>query len=164
MNSSGAATGSLLAVLHRPGLEVVLDPRANAGLIPTLEPWSRAEPVRPLRLWVGPEGGSNDQEAGDLTARGVQAARLGPHILRIETAASVVLRDTIQQHMANFAYVIRTDRAANAGVVAAYVDGLAGALALTIAGGHGSRTEVIDMTIKVLRDAIDRDLRHLVRI
>lgn len=83
--------------------------------------------------------------------------------LRIESAASVTARDMIQRHMQVFAHVIRTDRAANQSVVAAYVDGLAGAVALTITGGHGSRTDVIEAAITKLREAIDRDLRHLAR-
>lgn len=81
--------------------------------------------------------------------------------LRIESAASVTARDMIQNHMHTFAHVIRTDRAASQSTVAAYVDGLAGTVALTIAGGHGSRTDVIEATIKTLREAIDRDLRHV---
>lgn len=81
--------------------------------------------------------------------------------LRIESAASIVARDIIQRHMHVFAHVIRTDRAANRSTVAAYIDGLAGAVALTIAGGHGSRTDVIEATIKTLREAVDRDLMHL---
>ena len=85
------------------------------------------------------------------------------HGLRIESAASVTLRDTIIKHMQTFAHVIRRDRAANASVVAAYVDGLAGATALTIVGGHGSREDVVDAVIKSLRLAVERDLRHLVR-
>lgn len=83
--------------------------------------------------------------------------------LRIESAASVILRDNIQKHMQIFAHVIRHDRSANASVVAAYVDGLAGATALTIAGGHGGRTDVIDAVIKSFREAIERDLKHLAR-
>ncbi len=83
--------------------------------------------------------------------------------LRIESAASVTLRDSIQHHMQAFGLVIRRDRAANAGVVAAYVDGLAGATALTIAGGHGSREDVIEAVIKSLRLAVERDLGHLAR-
>lgn len=83
--------------------------------------------------------------------------------LRIESAASVILRDTIVKHMATFMHVIRHDRAANAGVVAAYVDGLAGAVALTIAGGHGSREDVMLATMEKLREAINRDLVHLAR-
>lgn len=81
--------------------------------------------------------------------------------LRIETAASVILRYQITQHMERFGVVIRRDRACNAAVVAAYVDGLAGATALTIAGGHGPRTEVIEAVIKSFRTAVDRDLSHL---
>ena len=83
--------------------------------------------------------------------------------MRLETAASVVLRDAIVRHMEQFAYVIRRDRACNAAVVAAYVDGLAGATALTIAGGHGSREQVIEAVVKSLRLAVDRDLQHLAR-
>ena len=83
--------------------------------------------------------------------------------LRIETAASITLRDTITKHMHTFAHVIRADRAANAGVVAAYIDGLAGAAALTVAGGHGSRNDVTEAVVKSLRDAIERDLKHLAR-
>lgn len=81
--------------------------------------------------------------------------------LKIESAASVIARDMIQQHMAVFAHVIRTDRAANQSTVAAYIDGLAGVIALTIVGGHGSSAYIVDTAIKTLRDAIDRDLRHL---
>ncbi len=83
--------------------------------------------------------------------------------LRIESAASVVARDMIQKHVGTFAHVIRTDRAANRSTVAAYIDGLAGVIALTVAGGHGSRREVIDSTVAKLYEAIDRDLRRLAR-
>jgi hypothetical protein len=83
--------------------------------------------------------------------------------LRIESAASVTARDMIQKHVNIFAHVIRTDRAAGQSTVAAYVDGLAGVAALTIAGGHGSRADVIEATVARLREAIDRDLRHLAR-
>lgn len=82
--------------------------------------------------------------------------------LRIETAAGVTARDMIAQHLATFGLVIRTDRIAGKSAVAAYVDGLAGAMALAIAGGkQGSKDEAIDATMVALRDAIDRDLRHL---
>jgi hypothetical protein len=36
---------------------------------------------------------------------------------------------------------------------------LAGATALTIAGGHGSREQVIEAVIQSLRTGVDRDLR-----
>lgn len=83
--------------------------------------------------------------------------------LRIESAASVVARDMIQKHTHAFAHVIRTDRAANQSTVAAYIDGLAGAIALTIAGGHGSRDEVVTGVICALQEAVARDLGHLTR-
>jgi hypothetical protein len=81
--------------------------------------------------------------------------------LKIETAAGVTARDAIRQHMQSFALTIRTNRLSGQAVVAAYVDGLAGAVALTIAGGHGSKDDVIDATIAKLREAVDRDLRYL---
>lgn len=81
--------------------------------------------------------------------------------LRIESAASVVARDMIQNHVRIFAHVIRTDRAANQSTVAAYIDGLAGVMALTIAGGHGSRNEVLAETIIQITRTLERDLRHL---
>lgn len=81
--------------------------------------------------------------------------------LRIESAASVIARDTISQHLDLFAHVITRDRVAGQSVVAAYIDGLAGAVALTIAGGHGSKPEIIEATVTKLREAIERDLRHM---
>lgn len=81
--------------------------------------------------------------------------------LRIETAAAVTARDMISHHLSAFALAIRTDRHAGQTTVAAYIDGLAGAASLVIAGGHGSKDEVINNTISKLRDAIERDLKHL---
>lgn len=81
--------------------------------------------------------------------------------LRIESAASVTLRDTIQKHMQTFAHVIRRDRAAGASVVAVYTDGLSGAMALVVAGGYGSRHDVLRETIKKLTENFERDLRHM---
>lgn len=88
----------------------------------------------------------------------------GPNAgLRIESAASVIMRDQIMRHMEVFSRVLRRDRAAGQSTIAAYVDGLAGAVALTIAGGHGSQSDVTEATVKILREAIDRDLQHLGR-
>ena len=81
--------------------------------------------------------------------------------LRIETAASVTARDMITRHLDVFGRAIKADRAANRATVAAYLDGLAAVLALTIVGGHGSREEVIAANMRQLLDAIDRDLKHL---
>lgn len=81
--------------------------------------------------------------------------------LKIETAAGVILRDAIRNHMATFAFSIRCSHHGGRSVVAAYVDGLAGAMALTITGGHGSKEEIINATVTKLREALDRDLQHL---
>jgi hypothetical protein len=83
--------------------------------------------------------------------------------LSLETGASVILRDFINQHMAQFAWVLQADMLASRAVVATYIDGLAGAAALAIQGGLGSREEVIALTEKTLREAIERDLQHLAR-
>lgn len=81
--------------------------------------------------------------------------------LSIEVAAGVTARDLIAQHFRAFYLVMKTDRAAGKAAVAAYIDGLAGAMALTIAGGHGSYWEVMAATEAKLREAVDRDLKHL---
>ncbi len=86
---------------------------------------------------------------------------MSPPGLSIETAASVTLLDFIKKHMSQFALVIRRDRAAGISVSGAYVEGLAGALSLTIAGGHGSREEVLAATYNKLCEKVDRDLRLL---
>lgn len=88
--------------------------------------------------------------------------------LRLETAASVILRDMIKDHFQKFQFAIQSDRAASRAVVAAYVDGLSGALALAITARHGSLEDTLEATIKQLRDAVTRDLqawegRHAVR-
>ena len=85
--------------------------------------------------------------------------------LRIEAAASVVARDMITKHLGSglLSHVISKDRIAGQATAAAYIDGLAGVVALTIAGGHGSKSEVVESTIKALCDAIERDLKHLRR-
>lgn len=84
--------------------------------------------------------------------------------LSIESAASIVLRDTIMQHMQIFGHVIRFDKVAGQSVASAYIDGLAGALAFIIAGRHGgSKDDVLDEAVQKLREALDRDLQHLGR-
>ncbi len=81
--------------------------------------------------------------------------------LKIETAAAFTLRDSIRQHMQSFGLTIRCHRSSGQAVVAAYIDGLAGAVALTIAGGHGGKDDIVNATVTKLREAVDRDLRHL---
>lgn len=60
---------------------LVLDPRAEGG-IKTL-PTAAQEVV----LLIGPEGGLSDREVDAALAHGYQGVRMGPRILRTETAA-----------------------------------------------------------------------------
>lgn len=83
--------------------------------------------------------------------------------LTIESAASVTLRDVLQQHMNAFGPAIARDRAASQSVVAAYIDGLAGAVALAIAGRQGYREDMILATIEKFRECVNRDLVELAR-
>lgn len=83
--------------------------------------------------------------------------------LRVESAASVTIRDTMHKHLSVFAHVIRTDRVAGKSTHAEYVNGLSGVIALLVAGGHGSKEDVLNGTIEKLREYVDRDLRHLGR-
>jgi len=58
----------------------------------TLDPWTSATikqlaPTDRLRLVIGPEGGFSDREVAATTLAGFQPVRLGPRVLRTETAA-----------------------------------------------------------------------------
>ena len=81
--------------------------------------------------------------------------------LKIETAAGVTLRDAIRQHMVTFALTISASRHTGQAVIAAYIDGLAGAMALAIVAGHASKEDVVNATLAKLREAVDRDLQYL---
>jgi 16S rRNA (uracil1498-N3)-methyltransferase len=71
-----------------------LDPRATTSFSEWLGRdrggWSWSEAL-PLRLLVGPEGGFTADEESSLRASGAAAACLGPHTLRVETAACAAL-------------------------------------------------------------------------
>jgi 16S rRNA (uracil1498-N3)-methyltransferase len=74
-----------LETLARPdGVGLVLDPTARATLR-TLDPMTSASVV------VGPEGGFSDGELDRLARRGFQRVRLGPRILRTETAGPAAI-------------------------------------------------------------------------
>ncbi len=62
-----------------------LDPRAERSLPELLS--ADAAHERPLALVVGPEGGFSPAEQELLDAAGALRGRLGPHVLRIATAA-----------------------------------------------------------------------------
>jgi 16S rRNA (uracil1498-N3)-methyltransferase len=60
-------------------------------LHPVAEPLtSHAKPAR-LAFLIGPEGGLSDAEVEQAKAAGFHAARLGPRVLRTETAPVVAL-------------------------------------------------------------------------
>jgi hypothetical protein len=82
--------------------------------------------------------------------------------LSLETASSVIARDFIKKHMAQYHHVIRTDKLAGRAVAAAYIDALAGTLALVIAGGE-SKDDVLETVRHTLRASVERDLKHLRR-
>ena len=71
---------------------VVLDPAAERPLGEVLAgeegAWNR---TRPVLLAIGPEGGFDGEEQAALAERGARPARLGLHVLRIETAAEAAL-------------------------------------------------------------------------
>lgn len=60
--------------------QLVLDPRAESGL-------QELQPARNVRLLIGPEGGLDDTEVRLAAEAGFRRVRLGPRILRTETAA-----------------------------------------------------------------------------
>jgi len=70
-----------LAILPPGGLRLILDPDAGASL-------SRLDIDRllPLCLAVGPEGGWSPQDIEHLQAAGFTGVRMGPRVLRTETA------------------------------------------------------------------------------
>ena len=70
---------------HQPGTGLLLDPRADKTLsdVPPPEP--------PLTLVVGPEGGFDDDEIASGSAAGLIPVRLGPRVLRTETATTAAL-------------------------------------------------------------------------
>jgi len=67
-----------------PALQLVLDPEAETSLA-ELEPANRA------RILIGPEGGLDGGEIACAESAGFQRVRLGPRILRTETAALAAL-------------------------------------------------------------------------
>lgn len=68
-----------------PGLHLVLDPEAE-GSLSRLPP-----PAGPVILLIGPEGGLSDQELHLARQSNFLGLRLGPRVLRTETAAVAAL-------------------------------------------------------------------------
>lgn len=76
-----APVDQALAALPDGGLRLTLDPEGEAAL-PTLAPPAASTVV----LAVGPEGGWSPRDREQLRAAGFDGLRLGPRILRTETA------------------------------------------------------------------------------
>lgn len=76
------------------GPDVLLDREAGRRLRRVLEGWS-GDP--PARLFLGPEGGLEDEEREACRAAGFTPASLGPRVLRFETAAISALAVAVQQ-------------------------------------------------------------------
>lgn len=74
-----------VAELNGEELGLLLDPLQSASLA------ELSAPVGLVRLLVGPEGGLSDGEAGCAREAGFVGVRLGPRILRTETAALATL-------------------------------------------------------------------------
>jgi 16S rRNA (uracil1498-N3)-methyltransferase len=64
---------------------ILLSPQASLSLA------ELAPPAGEVLLLIGPEGGLSDEEQAQALAHGFVAARLGPRVLRTETAALVAL-------------------------------------------------------------------------
>ncbi|WP_339938371.1 RsmE family RNA methyltransferase, partial [Undibacterium luofuense] len=81
--------------LHGEALGLVLDPLAGQGLTDCVR--TAANPTGRIALLVGPESGLAPHEIVAATRAGFRAVRLGPRILRTETAglASIALLNGI---------------------------------------------------------------------
>lgn len=71
---------ALAAAKHHTGIRLVLDPRATTSL-------GNLPEDKTYTLLSGPEGGFTDQEIDTALAHGFTGIRMGPRILRTETAA-----------------------------------------------------------------------------
>ena len=86
---------SSLPVIHPPVTlaEWIKTTEADLKLVlhPVAEPLTSHETPSRLAFLIGPEGGLNDAEVDQAKAAGFHAARLGPRVLRTETAPVVAL-------------------------------------------------------------------------
>ena len=86
---------SVIPLIHPPiGLsDWLLQVEAELKLVlhPVAQPWASHAAPRSLAMLIGPEGGLADAEVEQAQASGFHAARLGPRVLRTETAPVVAL-------------------------------------------------------------------------
>ncbi|MDO8270664.1 MAG: 16S rRNA (uracil(1498)-N(3))-methyltransferase [Gammaproteobacteria bacterium] len=69
---------------ERAGVSFVLDHRGTQGYPPSCQP-------EEVTLLIGPEGGLADEEVDKARANGFAAVRLGPRVLRTETAPVIAI-------------------------------------------------------------------------
>lgn len=81
--------------------------------------------------------------------------------MNLETAASIVLRDTIHEYFSQFAFVIRGHRDVATSVISEFRNGMAGSIALAIAGGHASKDDILAAEFAKLKEYVERDLSRL---
>ena len=96
----GERTSPQALALERRGCAIaLLEPRRGMSL----DTWARSllpltgemgSEERPIVLVVGPEGGFTGEEMEVLLCVGATQVRLGPHVLRVETAAEAALAVT----------------------------------------------------------------------
>lgn len=79
-----ASLSTALVNMPRDGQHLLLDPEADTGLHDIARPPA-------LSVAVGPEGGWSDSERQQLETAGFQGVRLGPRVLRTETAGPALL-------------------------------------------------------------------------
>jgi 16S rRNA (uracil1498-N3)-methyltransferase len=68
-----------------PGAGIVLLPDASQPLAAV------ALPAAPIAIVIGPEGGLDSREGAAAIARGFTAVRLGPRVLRVDTAVAAAI-------------------------------------------------------------------------
>ncbi|MCF7201009.1 16S rRNA (uracil(1498)-N(3))-methyltransferase [Pseudomonas oligotrophica] len=91
---------SVLPVIHAPmalGDWLAVEATLKLVLHPVAEPLASHAPPRELAFLIGPEGGLSDAEVEQARQRGFLPARLGPRVLRTETAPVVAL--SVAQHL-----------------------------------------------------------------
>lgn len=85
-----------LALLQAPALRLLLDPQGEHALR------TLAAPADGTVLAVGPEGGWSPLDRGQLQAAGFTGLRLGPRVLRTETAGLAAIA-ALQSHFGDLA-------------------------------------------------------------
>ncbi len=75
------ALGDALAALPMDSVRLTLDPQAEEAAASIAVPRGR-----PIVIAIGPEGGWSSRDRASLAAAGFSGLRLGPRILRTETA------------------------------------------------------------------------------